>query len=175
MRDNANTHATTFRYLSPKDHAAYRQIRAEALATDPDAFGETLSALQGRTELKLAEWLTEAIIPGRKCIAIIEESGRSIAMCGFGLSDEDRSSGFIWGMFVSRLCRRKGCGKQLLASAESWISGHDGHRVVARVAACNDAAIALYRSANYTIGAQEGTLRPGSTIPLLEISKVLRV
>jgi len=38
------------RYLTLKDHAIYRALRLEALATDPNAFGETFDAAQARSE-----------------------------------------------------------------------------------------------------------------------------
>jgi len=162
------------RFLSPEQHAIYRRIRVEALSADPGAFGETLAAIQSRSDSDLVQWLSQAIVPERKAIAYIEEQGHCVAMCGFRLSDEDKSIGAFWGMFVSPPHRRKGYGRLLLEAAESWISEHDGGRVLARVAAPNDSAITFYRSCGYSIGGQKGTLRPGSNIPVYEICKMIQ-
>ena len=159
------------RYLTPQDHAIYRVIRLEALSTDPDAFGETLAIAQARSEADQIEWLSKVIIPGRKNIVLIEVEKRPVAMCGFGLSDDDNTSGFIWGMFVSSAQRRKNHGQTMLEEAERWLQAKGISRVTAHVAAPNEGAINFYRRCGYAIGPASGFLRPGSSIPVHPIER----
>jgi GNAT superfamily N-acetyltransferase len=159
------------RHFTPQDHALYRRIRTEALASDPDAFGETLEMLASRRDSELVEWLAQRIVPGKKTIAYVEQGGEPVAMAGFGISSEDPSSGILWGMFVSPNFRRRQFGKLLLTTAESWVGVCGGKVIKARVAAPNNTALRFYRSCGYLIGEPRGTLRPGSTIPSYEIEK----
>ena len=86
---------------------------------DPDAlFGETLAAWSdARSEVKLR--LDRMALQGHKSLAerkniivIGNQRKRPVTpMCGFGISDNDGASGFIWGMFVSSAQRRKNHGQ----------------------------------------------------------------
>ena len=165
--------STEIRYLSPEDYRVFRQIRLEALETDPDAFGALYANACLRTDEEWKDWVANAIAPGRKNIVIAKSEGLPIAMCGFGVSDEDPEAGFLWGMFVSRKHRGKRCGKQLLKEAEDWLSAHKAKKITACVAAPNEGAIRFYRKNGYMIGPASGTLRPGSSIPIHPIEKQL--
>jgi ribosomal protein S18 acetylase RimI-like enzyme len=171
--DSTTTMKTEIHYLSPEDYREFRQIRLEALKTDPDAFGALHADACRRTDEEWKEWVSSAIVPGRKNIVVAEENGLPIAMCGFGLSDEDPNAGFLWGMFVSRNHRRKQCGERLLREAEDWVSANGGKRITACVAAPNENAFLFYRKNGYTIGSVSGTLRSGSSIPIHPIEKPL--
>lgn len=162
------------RYLSPEDYQVLRQIRLEALETDPDAFGALHADAFRRTDEEWRDWLLNVIVPGRKNIVVAEEEEVPIGMCGFGLSDEDPETGFLWGMFVSRNHRQKQCGETLLKEAEDWLSANDGKKIKACVAAPNESAIRFYRKNGYMIGPASGTLRPSSSIPIHPIEKQLK-
>ena len=71
-----------------------------ALQSDPDVFGETAEAFAERSDAELTQWLSDAVTASSKPIACFEHEGEPIAMCGFGISDEDPSSGYLWGLFV---------------------------------------------------------------------------
>ena len=158
-------------HLSPDDVERFRQIRLEALTSDPDAFGETAGEFEQRTDAELAEKLSEGIESDRKSVACIDENGAPVAMCGFGITDLDSSQGFLWGLFVSSARRRRGLAKLLLQEAESWLLARGVAEIQAAVAAPNMNALALYRSCEYCVGPQIGTLRPTSSSPLYRISK----
>lgn len=164
---------TEIRYLSPEDYRTFRQIRLEALETNPDAFGALYADACRRTNEEWKDWVANVIVPGRKNVVVAEEASRPIGMCGFGLSDEDPAAGFLWGMFVSSDYRRNRYGERFLKEAENWFSANGAKRIRASVAAPNEGAIRFYRRKGYTIGPASGTLRPGSTIPIHPIEKQL--
>jgi len=95
-------------------------------------------------------------------------------MCGFGLSDDDNSSGFIWGMFVSAAQRRMKHGQAMLEEAERWMKTSGRRQVKALVAAPNENAIRFYRMCGYVIGPTSGFLRQGSIIPVYPIEKKIQ-
>jgi ribosomal protein S18 acetylase RimI-like enzyme len=161
------------RYLTLRDQSTYAAIRLEALASDPDAFGETLETARKRSEADWTSWLSKVIIPDQKNIIVIELEGKPVAMCGFGLSDEDHSTGFIWGMFVSPSHRRRNYGRILLEEAEKWIRGKGGKQIKSCVAAPNQEAIDFYRGYGFAIGQDSGFLRPGSDISTYPIEKTI--
>ena len=158
-------------YFAPHDVERFRQIRSEALTSDPDAFGETAGEFGQRSDSELAERLSKAIESDRKSIAYVEDDGVPVAMCGFGITDQDSSTGFLWGLFVSPSHRRRGLAKLLLQEAESWFLARGVTEIQAAVAAPNMNALELYRSCGYCVGPQIGTLRPTSSIPLHRIRK----
>jgi GNAT superfamily N-acetyltransferase len=163
------------RYLTLKDHALLRAIRMEALATDADAFGATLAATSSRSDSAWLEWLAQVMVPNRKNIIAIELREVPVAMCGFGLSDDNDNGGFIWGMFVSLSERRNGHGRAMLKEAEQWIGAQGRQIVKAQVAAPNQSAIQFYRQAGYSVGPVVGFLRSGSSIPVHPIEKRISV
>lgn len=140
------------RHFTLGDYTLYRRIRLEALASDPGAFGETRQVVEERSDSELIEWLSQRIVPGKKTIAYVEQEGRPVAMCGFGISDEDATPGFFWGLYVSPKFRRRRHGQLLLAEAESWVRARGGRAIKARVATPNDSAITFYRIWGYSAG-----------------------
>ena len=161
------------RYLTPRDHAAYRLIRERALDADPDAFGETLAALQARSDAELEAWLSERIVPGRGAIACAEGQGRILGMCGFSLAEDEAGTAVFWGLFVEPEARLAGTGRRLLSEAEAWASSHGAVRMRARVAITNDGAARFYEACGYAAGETSGTLRRESAVPLRVIRRDL--
>jgi ribosomal protein S18 acetylase RimI-like enzyme len=154
------------RRLDPHDLGVYRAIRTEALATDPDAFGETLEAFAHRTDEELRDWLTRHVGSRDALILVEERDGVPVGMCGCGLYDLDPRDGYLWGMFVSPSARRQGVGAALLREAVAFLRSLGVRRVRARVAAPNQGAVDFYRRAGFAIGPPTETLREGSTIPV---------
>jgi ribosomal protein S18 acetylase RimI-like enzyme len=159
------------RYLTPRDREKVIAIRLEALSCDPDAFGATLDEVSKRSDADWDAWISKVIVPEEKNIIVIEEEGRPVAMCGFGVSDENGPVGFLWGMFVSRAHRRKSYGRRMLNEAEVWLKQKARTKITACVAAPNDHAVAFYRRCGFTVGPVSGVLRPGSVIPIYPIEK----
>lgn len=159
-------------YLTESDIEKFKAIRSEALSCEPNAFGETIDAFNNRSYKELAERFS-MLLRGSKNIVTISEKDLPVAMCGFGISDNDDSLGFIWGMYVALQHRRKGFGKWLLSEAERWIAEHNGRSINAFVAAPNESAILFYERFGYEILPRSGTLREGSDVPVYPIRKVL--
>ena len=157
------------RSLGAEDLESYRTIRAEALRTDPDAFGETIEFFKGRAGADFLGWFERHVDPSRRGILVYEMDGVPRAMCGFGVSDADTREGFLWGMFTSPSVRRRGIGVALLREVEARLASQDVQRIKAKVAAPNVDAIRFYEVAGYSVGPSIGHLRDGSSVPVHEI------
>ena len=154
------------RSLQTEDLESYRTIRGEALRTDPDAFGETSEFFIGRAGADFQAWFERHVDPHRRGILVYEMDGIPRAMCGFGVSDTDRTEGFLWGMFTSPSVRRRGIGVALLREVEAWLASQGVKRIKAKVAAPNVDAIRFYEVAGYSVGPSIGHLRDGSSVPV---------
>jgi ribosomal protein S18 acetylase RimI-like enzyme len=152
------------RPLEQHDLDVYREIRAQALVSDPDAFGETLEAFIARSDVELRAWFTRHASSRGAVILVEERDGVAVGMCGCGLYDRDPRDGYLWGMFVSPSVRRQGVGAALLREAVAFLRPLGVGRLRARVAASNPGAVAFYRRAGFTIGEPTETLREGSDI-----------
>lgn len=156
--------SVVIRRLDPHDLDLYRAIRAEALATEPDAFGETLEAFAGRTNEELRRWFTRHVSARDAVILVEERDGVAVGMCGCGLYHLDVRDGYLWGMFVSPSVRRRGVGAALLREAVAFLRPLGVRCMRARVTASNRGAVEFYRRAGFTIGPPVERLREGSEI-----------
>ena len=168
-----NISEMSIRELNPSEVALFRSIRLEALSSDPDAFGETLQRASSLSDSAWSERLANEIVPQRKTVFVIENQSEPIAMCFLGLRDDDSTTGYMGGVFVSLAFRRCGYGRSLLDATERWIQKHGGYRVRVKVAAPNNDAIDFYKSCGYVLTGRMDTLREGSDIPVYEIEKQL--
>lgn len=159
-------------YLAPSEVSIYQQIRAEALTNNPEAFGATIDSFRQLSAEDLRHHVTERTTDQKRVIVILDAK-RAVAMCGFGISTEDRTRGFLWGLYVNAGYRKNGLGKCLIEEAEGWIAKHQGISIHACISATNPAAFAFYRKRNYEILSPSGYLREGSDIPVHPICKDL--
>ncbi|MCG6988457.1 MAG: GNAT family N-acetyltransferase [Gemmatimonadetes bacterium] len=166
--------SVVIRRLQQHDLHLYRAIRTEALATEPDAFGETLEAFAGRTEEELRDWFTRHVGARDAVILVKERDGVPVGMCGCGLYHLDPRDGYLWGMFVSPSARRQGVGAALLREAVAFLRPLGVRRMRARVTASNRGAVEFYRRAGFAVGPPEERLREGSEIPVHAIELDLR-
>lgn len=158
------------RTLSNSDFDVFKTIRSEALSSDPDAFGETKEAFDSRDDDELRKRYAD-LTSGRKKIVAAFVGDTPVAMCGFGISEEDEKNGFLWGMYVSPSHRKLGIGRDLLKEAEKWIAENRGEKISSCVAAPNDGAITFYKYSGYEIMPVSGVLRDGSDVPVHPIRK----
>jgi ribosomal protein S18 acetylase RimI-like enzyme len=150
--------AFTIRRLTGADAPAYRDLRLEALASHPDAFGssveeeggEPLSWFAGRLEggPAFGGWLADGRLAGTAGLRIPS-------------SPKLRHKGMLWGMYVRPEARGTGMARalvdQVLAAAEGLVE-----EVQLVVAAGNPAAVRLYRAAGFTqYGCEPRALRVG--------------
>jgi len=103
--------------LESKDWEKYKDIRLEALKSEPLAFAQMLEEAAFRSE---QAWIDDLISSQEKDggpIYFAEDSSKIIGMAGAYIEKEKlklRHVANIWGVYISRIHRGKGAGKKLL-------------------------------------------------------------
>ncbi|MBP2302713.1 GNAT family N-acetyltransferase [Azospirillum picis] len=158
------------RRLVPDDAPAFREIRLEALALHPEAFGADLAAEQARSAAGFAERLAEGCIFG----GFVD--GRLDATAGLLVppSAKQRHKATLWGVYV-REARQGGTLAQALLTAVLAHAAGQVEQVQLSVAATNLRAVRFYRRLGFeTYGTEPRALKiDGRYIDELLMVKVL--
>jgi RimJ/RimL family protein N-acetyltransferase len=128
------------------DAEAYREIRLEALASAPAAFGGSYASTAART---MADWIE--MIEKSTLFAAIAADGTWAGTAGFFRHEGEKTQhrGTLFGMYVRPTFRGTGCSSALIET----VLDHARSQVIQvhlSVAADNDAAIKAYQRAGFT-------------------------
>lgn len=146
---------------------AFREIRLQALRTDPAAFGSTYerevafdhtawrTRVASYTGRPGAVFLAESSPPG---LSPAEPAKPLIGVVGVGLPEADDAS--IWGMWVALDGRRQGVAGALLDAAEQWAANAGAQTATLWVNRSNERAKGVYERRGYK-------LVDGADLPLL--------
>ena len=132
------------RRILPEEACLYRDIRLEALRTEPDAFSSTFEAERERPLDQFAARLSDAHVVGAFLGDLL------VGIAGFYRQSGPKHShkGMLWGMYVRPAHRSSGIGRMLVEA----IIAHAGRQVELLqlfVVADNLAARALYRKLGF--------------------------
>ena len=132
------------RRLLPKEAAACRAIRLEALATNPEAFAMTLEKLSADPDGHFFDTLEQATVFGAF------GAGKLVGMTGLSHEPGTREAhkGVLWGLYVRPDSRRAGLGRALLRAALAHARGNF-EQVVLHVVSDNEPARRLYESEGF--------------------------
>jgi RimJ/RimL family protein N-acetyltransferase len=133
------------RRLGPNDASSFREIRLEALANHPEAFGAAWEEEQGRPESHFADWLGNTrVIGGFSDIDVLA------GMIGVSKSKTIKTQhiGWIWGMYVRPTARGTGLSRLLLRAAIDEV-GTSLRSLRLSVVSSNIPAIRLYKSMGF--------------------------
>jgi ribosomal protein S18 acetylase RimI-like enzyme len=130
------------RRLGPNDASSFREIRLEALANHPEAFGAAWEEEQGRPESHFADWLGNT-----RVIGSFSDTGMLTGMIGVSTSKTIKTQhiGWIWGMYVRPTARGTGLSRLLLRAAINE-AGTSLRSLRLSVVSSNIPAIRLYKS-----------------------------
>lgn len=152
------------RELRDGEGLVWRDLRLEALAESPDAFGSTYEASVQRPE---GDW--EAMVNATaqnpfatSLVAVID--GVPVAMAFCRIDEQDPSVAGLYSMWVMPSWRRRGVARQIVEFALSWMRSRQARIVELAVTEGNEPAIALYTSAGFVDTGRRQPVRPGSTL-----------
>ena len=130
-----------------------RQIRLEALAASPDAFGSTLSEARRKDAQDWRNWLT---VSGRGVTFAAAKSDTPSDICGVARAGPEDGDAGLFSLWVREDARGHGIGERLVGSAMAWARDHGHARLVLDVYIHNAAAGRLYRRIGFERIGQTG-------------------
>lgn len=147
--------------LEPDQLEMYRELRLEALKTDPDAFGATIEGTLARPASWWKGVLEKAKIDPNKTAVFTELDGQLVGMAG-AYPEKEPDCVDITGMFVAPSKRGKGVGRALLQAVVDEVTAET---VRLYVNASMTPAISLYERFGFvTLSESQGTRADGSTL-----------
>lgn len=145
------------RILEPDDWPLWRELRLEALAEAPQAFGATLAEWQGPGDQE-ERWRARLSIPGGRDFVVLLD-GLAVGMVS-GVPGEDSDSVELISMWVRPAARGRGVGDHLIRAVEGWASEQGAKTLRLSVMADNEQATALYERNGFVDTGEVGPLRP---------------
>lgn len=157
-----NAASVLVRPFLPSDAQAYRELRLEALASAPEAFG---SSYEEEVSLSVEDFRARIPLSGPNAIFGGFSGQALVGMAGFVMYDrlKARHKGLMWGVFVKPAWRGTGLGRDLVRHVVDHASKH----VVvleAAVGLANESARRTYHRLGFEpYGIERKALRVGET------------
>ncbi len=153
------------RRIRAEEWQAYREIRLDALRTDPLAFGSTLERETAFPPETWQERVRSGALADRRA-TFVAESGMA-RLVGIATVIPKADAFEVVAMWVHPDTRGRGLGGALLDAALAWVeSSSPTARIVLGVNPSQEAAVRLYQSRGFSFtGAEEpSVLHPGTTV-----------
>lgn len=158
--------------VTPERWRLQRDVRLRALADSPDAFSTTLGEASALTDDELRR---RAAGGGIALVAVVEDVGVGM---GGAFAPPDRSTVYVWGMWVDPSARGQGLGSRLLDELVAWCrdpdhAGPTYDEVRLHVTEGNGGARRLYVNRGFRPTGTWEPLRTGSPLRVEEFSLAL--
>lgn len=163
------------RRVRPEDGEALRELRLQALLSDPDAFGSNYEAEATAPSDKWEKLAVSASTGQSQFIAVAESHGRLVGMAGAYQPDDAPDVRGLWGMWVSPEARRQGIGVELVEAVKAWSEGSGARRLVLWVVDSNKPAVTLYRSFGFRETGETQPLPSNTELTEIELAMWLGV
>lgn len=158
------------RRVRPDEWEALRDLRLRALATDPDAFGDTYERAATEDE---ATWRARADRPDGITVVAVTPGGGLVGMAGGGPAPHRADIAAVYGMWVAPEARGRGLGGRLLSAVEGWARTARYALIGLGVTTTNRPAIRLYERCGYVDSGERLALREGADLWIQIMSKPL--
>ena len=154
---SANEESITVRLAETKDAVMLRELRLEALTSDPRSFAADYEISAKETSAKWVERIMENAAEQKGTICIAETDKHLIGMCGIqrGHWPKTRHSAFIWGVYVNQSWRGLHIAGAMIDSCCNWGKTHGLVTVKLGVNTHNEAAIRCYTHCGFSFYGNE--------------------
>ena len=137
----------------PEDAVSLRELRLEALASAPEAFGMDYDRAAAETPAQWANRIAAYAAQDTGRISVAAAQGRLVGMAGLYREDraKTRHSGTVWGVYVTPDWRGLHIAEALIEACLAW--GRERGVVVAKlgVITANAPAIRCYTRCGFTV------------------------
>ena len=149
-----------------------RELRLQALADTPEAFGSTLGESLARTD---EEWRSRfAPRDGSVNVVEVDGDGDFVGMASGFLADGSSDVAYLVGMFVIPERRGEGIGRRLVDAVETWAVELGARRLALEVNPAVSAAAQLYERCGFQRTGMCRQLPDRPEITVVEMAKELR-
>jgi len=163
---NAAGDPVLVRRLTPGDIELFRSVRLAALEDSPEAFGETLDSAER------ADWVARtasgSAFTDRGAFVALA-SGAAVGMV-FVRCEASPAPAFLGGMWVHPQFRRQGVGRMLVLRAFDFLRSIGQVQVSLWVTRSHAEVLTFYRSLGFLDTGRTDHLRPGSNVPIVELT-----
>jgi GNAT superfamily N-acetyltransferase len=164
----------SIRILVPEEWSTYRDLRLQALADSPDAFGRTLAEEKDRPD---TEWLNRLVSGAdiRWNLPLLAEAGGEPVGLAWGRIERSSPEvANLYQMWVAPEYRGMGVGQMLLEAVIAWARESNLHQLALGVTCGDTPAMRLYTRAGFKPVGQPQPLRPESDLLGQQMVLVLR-
>jgi ribosomal protein S18 acetylase RimI-like enzyme len=134
------------RRVESGDWKRLREVRLRALATDPQAFLDTVEQARRFPDSRWRERAT----PSETQVTFVEERGGSFEAMVSSFVADDPECAYLVGMWVAPELRGSGVARELVERVLEWARGHGRRQVLLTVEPGNDRAARLYEKCGFT-------------------------
>jgi ribosomal protein S18 acetylase RimI-like enzyme len=138
---------TELQVLSPGDWRIWRDLRLQALAEAPYAFGSKLVDWQGDNDREERWRQRLESVPYNVAVSV---DGRYAGMAS-GVPTDRAGVAELISMWVSPAARGRGVGDLLVSCVADWARGTGARQLILNVKVDNPAATALYRRSGFVL------------------------
>lgn len=162
--------ALTVDLIKASDWEVWRELRLEALAEAPYAFGSTLAEAQERDE---EGWRAGFPTDGKGANFVGRLDGVAVGMSAVFLLADPAGEPLLVSMWLAPAARGSGLAEELVRAVEKWAVEHDLSRVLLDVVEDNLPAIRLYQRLGYVPTGDAEPLRSDPAKNVLRFSRNL--
>jgi RimJ/RimL family protein N-acetyltransferase len=145
---------TTIRQFTAQDWQAARDIRLQALKTNPTVFSFTYEKALTLTE---QDWKQRLSDPNTGIFGLIDDTGKCIGMTGVAIRSENPQDANLWGSWIHPDHRGKGYSDLLYKARIDWARQKGLKRITVSHRESNKASFRANQRHGFTFVRQEDT------------------
>lgn len=168
------TNRPRIRKFTAGEWKTYQNIRLQALADSPDAFGTTLSEAQERSDAEWSHRLASGANSDRDLPLLAEVDGHPAGLAWGHIEEADRNVAYLFQMWVAPGYRRLGIGQMLVETVIAWGREKGASFLELGVTYRDSPAMRLYRRAGFEPAGKLEPVRPGSELLSQQMRLILR-
>lgn len=150
--------------FTPSEWPIYRDLRLQALAESPDAFGSTLEAERARPDGDWARRLAVAAEAPTDLPLVARVGGAAAGLAWGRIQEDEPEVARLFQVWVAPEYRGSGVGQMLLDAVIRWARAAGAREVVLDVTCGETPAMRLYVRAGFRPVGQPTPLRAGSSL-----------
>jgi ribosomal protein S18 acetylase RimI-like enzyme len=156
------------RRIEPEEWRRLRELRLQALADTPEAFGSTFARERDYADEVWREWARDGA-DGSTEICVVASEGDALVGMAVGYVEEGSDHAHLVAMWVAPDVRRQGIGRQLVDEVVAWARAAGLAAVKLDVTRENDTARRFYETCGFVSTGRTGPFGPRPELVVSEL------